>query len=90
MGIISDFILKHATETQAKLPEDPRHPFGRNAIAHYYSMLKWAWSVEKTSDIPDCDFERVMKYLHEIYTHCEDANYIHEKIVEPVTLEKFF
>lgn len=63
MKIIGDWISAHAEEVQSKLPDDPRHPNGRNAIAHFHTVLQWVFNVKKTRDISDADFSKVMEIL---------------------------
>ena len=63
MKVINDWIRAHAEEAQSKLPDDPRHPFGRNAIAHFHTMLQWVWGVKHTKDVSDSDFNDVMEVL---------------------------
>lgn len=63
MKAINDWIARHAEEVQSKLPDDPRHPHGRNAIAHFHKMLQWVFNVRKTRDISDADFETAMEVL---------------------------
>lgn len=63
MKVINEWIRAHAEEAQSKLPDDPRHPFGRNAIAHFHTMLQWVWGVKHTKDVSDSDFNDVMEVL---------------------------
>ena len=64
MKVINEWIRAHADEAQSKLPDDPRHPFGRNAIAHFHTMIQWVWGVKHTKDVSDVDFDDVMDVLH--------------------------
>lgn len=73
MKAINEWIRVHAEEAQSKLPDDPRHPFGRNAIAHFHTMLQWVFNVRHTKDISDADFETAMEVLNIVLEHAEDS-----------------
>lgn len=73
MKILNEWIARHADEAQSKLPDDPRHPNGRNAIAHFHTMLQWVFNVRKTRDISDADFETAMEVLNVVLEHAEDS-----------------
>lgn len=82
MKKIREFILTHALDTQHRLPPDPRHPKGRNAIAHYYSCLNSLYKVKETRKIPDNRIDEVMLILNEIYQTADDVNSF-EKLTKP-------
>ena len=74
MKMINEWIRAHAEEAQAKLPDDPRHPHGRNAIAHFYTMLQWVFNVRHVQDISDADFETAMEVLQITLDHAMDSD----------------
>lgn len=90
MKVINDWIQRHAEEAQSKLPDDPRHPCGRNAIAHFYTMLQWVFNVRHTKDISDADFETAMEVLNVVLEHAEDSEITRHVLKYKVnTLEGF-
>ena len=90
MKVINEWIRAHAEEAQSKLPDDPRHPFGRNAIAHFYTMLQWVFNVRHTKDISDADFETAMEVLNIVLEHAEDSEITRHVLKYKVnTLEGF-
>lgn len=82
MKRIREFILSHALDTQHRLPPDPRHPKGRNAIAHYYSCLNSLYHVKETCKIPDNRIDEVLLILNEIYQTAEDVD-SYNKLTKP-------
>lgn len=64
MKAINDWIRTHAAEAQSKLPDLPEmHAHGRNAVAHFHTMIQWVWGVKHTKDVSDADFNDVMEVL---------------------------
>lgn len=72
MKALNEWIRNHAEEAQTKLPDDPRHPHGRNAIAHFYTMLQWVFNVRHVREISDADFETAMEVLRVVLDHAAD------------------
>ena len=52
MKTIREFILTHALDTQHRLPPDPRHPKGRNAIYQTADDVNSFEKLTKPKNIP--------------------------------------
>ena len=90
---IRNYILERAEEVQAKLPQDQRHPKGRNAIAHFYSVVNAHYGSENIKEIPDCEFDTVMKILYTVYVEAENPNFsldLLPKVTKLANLDEFF
>lgn len=70
---IRDFVLKNHDDLCRRLPRE-KGLKTRNGSAHCYWCLNQVWHVDTLNDIPDKDYDMVMKVLQMIIDYAEDPD----------------
>ncbi len=70
-------VLEAAEQSKGRLPDHPKHPYGRIPVAHIYDVIKGI--MEKPArECRDCRYDEILEIIQFCVDHAEDMSIIRQ------------